>query len=771
MQRPMRTSILLFLWFLAILLFLWFLAMAPSGWARMVLAEKGESAYTIVLPADAIPTDKQAAAELQMFLKEISGATLPIATDREPLPPQAIILGQTKERPPGVDVELLGPEGFVVRTAGDRLFICGGRPRGTLYGVYHFLETYLGCRWYAPGVSRIPRRETLAIPSIAEMVAPPLEYREPYYLHTQDPDWAARNRVNGDTMRLDESRGGKVSYVPQYFVHTFFSLVPPDKHFGQHPEYFSLVSGKRVDNGQLCLTHPEVQAIALDAVRRALRQNPSANIISVSQMDGAGPCECAACQAIVKREGSESGPILEFANRIADVVGAEFPRVQIDTLAYQYSRKPPRTLKPRPNVIIRYCTIEACFSHPLESCPENRPLKEDLEGWAAIAPQLYVWDYETNFAHYYLPHPNLEVLAPNIRFFIRCHAKGIFAQGSYAYKGGGGEFAELRAYLLARLLWNPQANPKEIIKDFIAGYYGAAAKPIQDYVRLLQRQVAPSQTNWHLKLITQPDSPYLTPIFIERAAERMREAEALSQKDDEATRLRVRVAALPVMYARLTGGVLPEDERRAVAQRFERIGEEAGYLFMNEGGLTFCDFAQRFTIQRSPPKHAGATVACVYDFGLARPKPSTPWWTEIVDDSGASLGKAVHQPNQNAEWSVQWQPGPEHRSLFKPGLKHRAILFAKVRKNGDAGAAFDAGIYDGAAKTSLASLTVAAKTVPDGAWQEFVVGEVSLHNTKPTFWVAPTNNAKNVPDIYVDRWEIVPVPPAPQPSSGTETIP
>ncbi|MFH0796773.1 MAG: DUF4838 domain-containing protein [Candidatus Omnitrophota bacterium] len=724
--------------------------------AEVTLVTKHISEYTIVIPENAQPAEIRAAQELQRYLKEISGTELPIVNDTGRIPSQAILLGNIRNSPLKIDRTKLGADGFCIETSLDKIIIAGGSPRGTLYGVYQFLEDYLGCRWFSDKESRVPKKETIVLPDIHRTVIPPLEYREAYYVEAETPDWAARNRINGSVPKLDAAHGGKIIYVPGYFVHTFFSLVPPEKYFETHPEYFSLVNGKRIKNGQLCLSNPDVFKIAITGVKEVLRKNPDANIISVSQMDGSGPCECEKCREITVREGTESGPILQFVNAIADAVAKEFPNVSIDTLAYQYSRNPPLHLKPRENVIIRYCTIEACCSHPIGTCPENVSLKNDLEEWAKIAPRIYVWYYTANFGHFYAPHPNLYTISPDFRFFVRNNVKGIFAQGSWAIGAGGGEFAELRSYLLARLLWDPKTDTNNLIKEFLDAYYGKAAEPIGKYISLLHNRIT-DVPDFHLKIGSPPNNPYLTPEFLQEAEKLFQEAEDCVKNENGDMQLRVAIAHLPVMYARLMTGVLNEKDKRASALSFAETGRKAGYILINEGGLTFANFIKQFTCDRPAPRYPGGIVAGVYDFGLARPWPCEPWWVKIVDDATASLGKATYQPNKGGEWSVQWHPGKERGTLFKPDVRYRAILTVKVRKNDDTGKAFSAGVYDDANKKHLLNVTVDAVTMRNDAWQEIVIGELTPFEENLTFWVAPVDNEAHVPDIFVDKWELVPV--------------
>jgi len=206
----------------------------------LVLAENDSSDYRIVVSHAASPSERHAAVELQTFLERIAGARLPIVTDTEPPSEHEILVGDSAHLgAAGVAIDFagLGDEGYVIRTAGSRLIIAGGRQRGALYGVYGLLEEHLGCRWFTPTVERIPTQARLQLGPIDERKAPALEYREVFYFTALDGNWAARNRLNSANARLTEDHGGRVTYYP--FVHSFFTLIPPDTYFKTHPASIS----------------------------------------------------------------------------------------------------------------------------------------------------------------------------------------------------------------------------------------------------------------------------------------------------------------------------------------------------------------------------------------------------------------------------------------------------------------------------------------------------------------------------------------------------
>ncbi len=524
-----------------------------SGSARsdeLVLAENGQSAYRIVLADDASPSTKHAAEELQTFLQEISGAKLPIVSDREPMGRREIILGNNahlRTLSTTIDFGALGSEGYLIRTVGEHLWIAGGDLRGNLYGVYGLLEDHLGCRWFAPGVSRIPKRKRLAIGPINDRQVPVLEYREPFTYDCFDGDWCARNRVNSSSGRLEAKHGGKVRFGGGFFVHTFNRLVPPEKYFDEHPEYFSLVGGKRLkDRSQLCCTNEDVIRLCTEGIRRAMKAQPDAFVFSVSQNDWHNYCQCDKCQALAKKEGSQIAPVLQLVNRVAAAVEKEFPDQAVETLAYQWTRKAPKTMRPRPNVIVRLCSIECCFSHPLESCDSeaNRKFREDAEAWAKVADRLWVWDYVTDFRHYLLPFPNQRVRNDNIRFFVRHNVKGIFEQDTY--NTSHSELAQLGGYLTAKFLWDPDYDEETALSEFLAGYYGRAAGPIRTYIDILHDRVA--KENIHVNIWAGPDSPHLTDQLLIEANQLWQRAETLTADDPEVLK-RVKLSRMSIDYA------------------------------------------------------------------------------------------------------------------------------------------------------------------------------------------------------------------------------
>jgi hypothetical protein len=504
----------------------------------IVLADKGLSAYRIVIPASATIHEQKAAVVLQDYLIRISDAALPIVASGKTKSSHEIVLGQNErldELGIGINLNELGKDGFVIATDSLRLIIAGGNGKGTLYGVYTFLEKYLGCRMYSPKVKIIPKQERIVLGTIDDKQVPVIRFRDTHYRVSWDPEYTDWHKLNHD------EHGDRPAWG--MFVHTFNSLVPPEIYFKDHPEYYALRNGKRIPT-QLCLSNPDVLKIVIQNLRKKMAANPGALYWSVSQNDNRQYCTCENCLAIDEREGSPSGSIINFVNQVAE----QFPDKMISTLAYEYSRKAPLTLKPRKNINIMLCSIEMRRDRPFAEASDtvSTAFVRDVKDWSKIANDIIVWDYVIQFPNLISPFPNLHVLQPNLQFFAENGVTAMFEQGN---REVGGEFAELRTYLISKLLWNPYENVDTLMNDFLSGYYGAAGKPIRKYIDEMREALLASDKP--LGIFESPNKAsesYLTWPLIDKYGTLFDEAER-AVADSADILERVKIARLPLDFA------------------------------------------------------------------------------------------------------------------------------------------------------------------------------------------------------------------------------
>ena len=453
------------------------------------LAKNGGSEYVIVCGKPAGDPEYTAAEKLQAYLERICGVTLPVVSHDTAPSEKEIVVGRTNRENAvfGLDRSGYTDETLCYFTAGERLVIAGGEARGTLYSVFEFLKRELGCRWYTASLTVVPESAAVEISSaLSYTFEPVLQYRKTDWISTKDAEYALANHLNTGDCTAAASLGGSVRYTGG-FGHTLTStFCSAKKYFGTHPEYFALYHGKRTPK-QLCLTNPDVLSLVIGEVREILEKTPDAQIISLTQGDTLRSyCQCKSCRALDRENGSHAGTMISFVNQVAAVFEKDFPDLRFDTFAYRYTRTAPRRVRPRDNVIVRLCSIECCFSHPLDTPrdPLNVRFCRDMDRWAAICGTLYIWDYTTNYWQYLGPFPNFGVLQKNMRFFVSHNVRGVYEEGNYQAAECDAEFAELRCYLLSRLLFDPDCDLEAETDGFLAAYYGAGWKNIRAYLRL-----------------------------------------------------------------------------------------------------------------------------------------------------------------------------------------------------------------------------------------------------------------------------------------------
>lgn len=361
--------------------------------------------------------------------------------------------------------------------------------RGLFNGVYTFLREFCGVHLYSADVKTVGEVKEIIVPAGYEKnYEPALEYAETDWISPHDPDFAVANGLNGKNSPIPAAQGGFVNYIT--FCHSLTtSIVPAPELLESNPEYFSLQENGQRTGDQLCLSNPNVVNRAIEDVLRLINEGyddtAPLNIISITQDDNQNYCTCENCTAIAKRYGGQSGLMLWFVNQIADAVAAsDHADVVIDTFAYQYTRHAPTGITPKENVCVRLCSIECCFAHALEdpSCEENAAFMADLRDWAGLTDRLYIWDYTTNYSQTLGLFPDFGVLQKNIQTFVKNSVVGIYEEGAYYVGECNTEFADLRAYLLARFMQDAEADASASRDGFLSAYYGEGAAEIGEFL-------------------------------------------------------------------------------------------------------------------------------------------------------------------------------------------------------------------------------------------------------------------------------------------------
>jgi hypothetical protein len=746
--------------------------------APLTIVENGVARCVIVAGPTLSPAEQFAVQELQNFIAQMSGAKLQVIRPGQApsgeKPRAWLVVGKAavEARHPGFDLKSLGSEGFAIKTSGDDLIIAGSETRGTLYGVYGFLDS-LGCRWWSDDASAIPNLPTIRVPSTSRRQAPKMVYREALYQEQWEANlWGVRNRITnmvGGSSQIPAEWGGSGPVFHTNLVHSWRTLINLDGSLdyenkaGKADEKWYALSpdwqGKmqRVKT-QPCTRNPQVREAIISGALKILREHPNDMFVTVGQEDGPDYCHCVefGCADVVKSEGSASALVLDIANAVADRVVREFPGKLVMAPAYMWGLKMPKTLRPRRNMILSVAPIENDFGHPVATGVErnNVAFRAAMQEWAQTGCPIWVWDYTTNFSHYLMPHPNLDVLVENLRYYADQGVTGYMAQGSHTCINA--EFSRLRMWVLARAMWNPTQSSRDLVKEFCDGYYGHAGTAVLRYIDTIHK---PVRDRPHFRVSCYNDflSPWLAPDVLVEAEGHMRAAEA-AVTDNPVYLERVRLAHVPLQYVLAV--------RQPSSASWRQIESRYGKMDAAAFGANLADIIDRFYTKTGKPWGMDETGGIGFaDFtaylrqwagkcaanGDALPPDlrDTPGWYRLIhpwqiDQQGMNWG---NRPIADADASDGWVMRAKDEGWtasyrfvadddFTVGKRYKLFVRVKCPPPMSEGDAFSCGIY-GRAPLPTIEKTIHTRDLTPGVYQTFEIGTIAL-SPGHSFWICAT---------------------------------
>lgn len=462
------------------------------------IAGKPLSAFTIFPPKRGGECLTYAASEFQHYIKAAFGFTMGMDCTRKS---GRIVLCAVNE---GIK------DSFTVKVKKGELYLAGVGERGVLYAVYSFLEKFVGWRFFsgemcfrgqengsfmAPCEKLFPQQRTELGEGEEYSESPTILFRDIFGHATVREDWCAKNRLNGDIWKLrntPDHLGGADSFATDG-GHSFSRLLPEEEYFEKHPEYFSLLDGKRVPGpgSQLCLTADGLAEALAKSVKKILRESPEAHYVSVSQNDNNNFCTCEKCRK-KEAEIGRGNVLFELVNRVAELIESEFPKVKIHTYAYE-STIQDDMIKLNDNILLQYC-LNYCHSHSLEdgTCAANRAVADRLRHIASCCKQMFIYDYRSCEGKTFMMLPDLFRFRDNMRFLADIGVTGIYAETDI-FCLNSPTMEELRNYVTAKLMWNPYMSEEEFnrhIDEFLEGYYGKGWKHIRRYLKIWEEESA-----------------------------------------------------------------------------------------------------------------------------------------------------------------------------------------------------------------------------------------------------------------------------------------
>ncbi|MBR5356390.1 MAG: DUF4838 domain-containing protein, partial [Lachnospiraceae bacterium] len=448
------------------------------------IVKDGKATATVVIGSDATEEDHYAANEFIKYINEISGVVLTESTTPTPggnniyIGESQVVKDYIKKVRQNFNWDVLKTDGILIYRGPNDLVLAGDNS-GTIYAVYTFLEETCGIRFLTPDDEYVPKSKDISFKADKNTPSfywhtPKIMSRESFFtLHNGNWVYDLKLKLNGHNNPVPKAYGGHV--VLNGFAHTFNNLINPEIYGKDHPEWFAERNGKRMATrqGQLCLSNQEMVKELIKNVLATIETNPDDKIFSCTQNDTQNYCTCPACKELTEKYG-HSGALLTVINQIADAIKDKYPDKYIETFAYQYTREAPKGgIVPRDNVIIRLCSIECDFGHDFAH-PNNKDFWKDLQDWKKICKILYMWDYVSDFSDYIIPHPNIQVLQPNVQYMVNNNVIAIFEEGDYTNTNS--VLNHYKRYILAKLMWDPKMDMDKETKIFFDLFYGDASE-------------------------------------------------------------------------------------------------------------------------------------------------------------------------------------------------------------------------------------------------------------------------------------------------------
>ena len=428
----------------------------------------------------------------------------------------------------------LGREGFLLaQTSGRHYMLCAYSSRGVLNGVYKMFEKAFGITVTRPlaGLEwpeRIGESREIPVP-YSEKPAFVLRGLGPVGWQATHPSenmckWMSRAMFNGgcgsDLLGMSEIGWGNAPYGFTSYLggHAFHRLVPPREYAKTHPEYYSLIDGKRnfdFHGSQISLGNPEVIDIVVKRLIEFRREHPNLDALPFGYNDtwknpknrfgwSEDPQDCKMDSPNdfpkpgSKRPRTWSTRYIKAANEVVRRVNKVWPGTRLHVYAYHFAMLQPPDCEVDPNLIVSFAPLYKCCHHPIfdPNCPRNRFMNECLRGWAAKTKNLYIRDYYSCPNKNYSLMPLYEVV-DEVRYYHKLglmgmrpetradgpngsNLQGFMSNARFGTNASYERYWDSNAlthFTLARLAWNPEEKLEDIVALFCRNHYGSKVAP------------------------------------------------------------------------------------------------------------------------------------------------------------------------------------------------------------------------------------------------------------------------------------------------------
>ena len=698
----------------------WQNTLAPAGESKsIVLTKDGRANYKVIEGKS-----PKAAKLLQTNLKLLTGINFN---------GEAPLTISLKE-----DMLALGIDGYAIEVKDGNIILHAGSKNGISNAVTSLLEEDLGWRYYQKNQKAVsPAGKITKAQVVPRRYVPPFYQRAVYSYWAFDPAWDTANKT----------RKGNFA---KYFCHTFLKFIPPAEFFKSNPEYFALSGGKRVkrwQDGQLCMTNPELRKLMAQKVIKAIKDSPGIEFIALDQTDAEGYCECPACAALLKQEKNPSGPLLHFVNAVAAEVGKVYPAVTIVTLAYRYSLEPPAKVKPAANVAVRLCFNNRINEYPFFFVEETNDA-EILNAWSKISNRLLIWDYMINFRNFLVPRADLPVLEKNIKLYRDKKVLGVMMQTNYSNELG--TEAAMRAWLCAKLLWNPDLSIEKLAHDYINGFWGKDVAPFMlKYNALLIKE----WREFHSK--NKPGTTFIFSKSFYGEADKLLKQAMVAAKSNPTLLKELEIEELTLDDYLLQKGVRKAADIPAYKTTLARLTRKLEkYNITHLSERTYNKYKERLE-QYADGLRMFEYTKTIPAKNIVLPATRNVYIKKgLTKDKNSLVGTSIRQEPTGA-WDVQWRFEDFYRLI--PG-KYKVRIRARADKNKKTTKVHGTyvGVWDVKKKSYALRHAINATDLDDKKYKWIDCGTLEIVNT-PMYLYTTTAKDAAFSAFYVDAVEFIPI--------------
>lgn len=739
-------------WCLYLFTFCLLLCSCCASGETVVLINQQNTDYKIVIPDNATPAEKNAADILAMHLnhfltagsfKIIKNATASSADGHY------IFIGKslTHKRLPAT--ESYKADEIRYQLYNGQLYFSAENERALIYSVFDFLESEVNIRFWTPFETDYPELKNLTLSDINYKYAPPVSYRSHFtYNANYSEAFAAALKLNGDYQKTNNHWGETNKILG--WVHTFETILPVQKYFKQHPEWyapeannflpasagFTVADPQRV---QLCLSDSQMRKEFRKNLNIWVKANPGYKYISVSQNDVDGYCHCANCLRKIEELGSPTDLLFDFLNEVIGDVVKQYPEKRIITLAYYFSENPPVKVMPHQNIIIQFAPINANFAYPFIS-DKNQKVKTSLQAWKNFRNEKFLWTYNTNFSNNLLPYPSLGTLREDI---TSLPFKGVFVQDNTNPEGYG-YFLDMQSWVVPKLLWNPGQKTEDLVNYFFENYYGAAGKYLLAYYKLVESRFMQSGTalqafNTSYSFLDSRDVSEMESLM----------TNALKSAQNEKFKKRILKEKLSFDFLKVYVQGNPADTysffENLKNTQYESPG--VGYALKQYQSRLFDEILAADRNRAKPALQNNKLVIQQNNFSLYRLGDLTG----IELDAGASDKKAAYIIPKTADWAVQV---PLNGYDLPFGKKANVTANIKFISSNPGNSTVTVGIFDNDRKVEVTHKEVILKKNPAGIYFKVQMENLILPKNA-TVWFNVNNVNSTIEKLYVDNIEVL----------------